>query len=111
MRVVPIRGFPHDRRGQLAAGKVYEFDDAEAKRLILIGLVRQASPDEYETKVVSRKPNAGPLPSLAVGEAQPSSASQAAQASQQTTVTESECGDSGQAASKAEKKRKRKLGE
>lgn len=87
MKVVPIKGFPHDRRGQMLAGKVYEVDDAEGKRLMSLRLVRQASPDEYETKVVDQKPVA--VPSPAVGETQPSSASQAAQASTQTIASES----------------------
>lgn len=90
MRVVPIKGFPHDRRGQMLAGKVYEVDEAEGKRLMALRLVRQASPDEYETKVVAQKPV--PLPSQAVGEALPSSASQAAPASPQTTAKPSERG-------------------
>lgn len=92
MKVVPIKGFPHDRRGQMLAGKVYEVDEAEGKRLMSLRLVRQASPDEYETKVVGQKPVAGPIPSPAVGEMQPSSASQAAQASPQTTAKPSERG-------------------
>lgn len=86
MHVVPIKGFPHDRRGQMVAGRVYEVDEAEGKRLMSLRLVRQASPDEYATKVVTHKPVVGPIPSQAVGEAQPSSASQAAQVSPQTTA-------------------------
>lgn len=86
MRVVPVKSFPHDRRGQMLAGKVYDVDEAEGRRLLTLRAVRIASPDEYETKVVASKPVAGPIPSPAAGEASPSSASQAAQASPQTTA-------------------------
>lgn len=102
MQVVPIKGFPHDRRGQLIAGRAYEFDDAEAHRLIAMRLVRPASPDECAEKVMANKPASGPIPSQAAGEAQPSSASQAAQASPQTTAKRSGAG--------ARKKAKRKRG-
>lgn len=90
MRVVPIKSFPHDRRGQMVAGRVYEVDEAEGQRLVGLRLVRQASPDEYETKVIDPRPVPGPSP--AVGEVQPSSASPAAQASPQTTAKPSDAG-------------------
>lgn len=86
MKVVPIKSFPHDRRGRMAAGQVYDIPDDEANRLMVMRCVRKASPDEYETKVIDRRPVAGPSPSLADGEALLSSASQAAQVSPQTIV-------------------------
>lgn len=86
MKVTPIKSFPHDRRGTLVAGRAYEFADAEAARLIKMGLVRVCSPDEYETKVVTSTPVAPSVPSLADGEAPQSSASPAAQVSPQTTA-------------------------
>lgn len=93
MHVVPIKSFPHDRRGQMVAGRVYEVDDAEGKRLVSLRLVRPASPDEYAVKAEAHKPVAGPIPSQAVGEVQPSSASQAAQALPQTIASPLESGD------------------
>jgi hypothetical protein len=89
MKVTPIKSFPHDRRGQMLAGRAYDLPDAEAARLLKLGLVRVASPDEYETKVVTQAPVAPAVPSLADGEARPSSASPAAQVSAQTTATPS----------------------
>jgi hypothetical protein len=89
MWVTPIKSFPHDRRGQMLAGRGYDLPDAEAARLIRLGLVRAASPDEYETKVVTQAPAAPAIPSRAAGEAQLSSASPVAQASPQTTATPS----------------------
>jgi hypothetical protein len=89
MRVTPIKSFPHDRRGKMLAGRAYDLPEDEAARLIRIGLVRIASPDEYDTKVVVQTPI---LPSQAVGEAQPSSASPAAQVSAQTIARPSEGG-------------------
>lgn len=89
MWVTPIKSFPHDRRGQMLAGRSYDLPEAEAARLLKLGLVRAASPDEYETKVVAQTPVVPAPPSLADGEAQPSSASPAAQVSPQTTATPS----------------------
>lgn len=86
MWVTPIKSFPHDRRGQMLAGRAYHLPETEAARLIKLGLVRTASPDEYETKVVTQTPVAPVIPSRAAGEAQLSSASPAAQASPQTTA-------------------------
>jgi hypothetical protein len=73
----------------MLAGRGYDLPDAEAARLIRLGLVRAASPDEYETKVVTQAPAAPAIPSRAAGEAQLSSASPVAQASPQTTATPS----------------------
>ena len=89
MWVTPIKSFPHDRRGQMLAGRAYDLPEAEAARLLKLGLVRAASPDEYETKVVTQTPVAPAVPSLADGEAPQSSASPAAQVSPQTTATPS----------------------
>lgn len=89
MKVTPIKSFPHDRRGKMLADRAYDLPEDEAARLIRIGLVRIASPDEYDTKVVVQTPV---LPSQAAGEAQPSSASPVAQASPQTTARPSEGG-------------------
>ena len=85
MRIVPIKSFPDDRRGTLAAGRVYDVDEERGKRFVRLGLARVASPDEYDTTVIVETPTAG-RPSPAVGEAQLSSASPAAQASPQTTA-------------------------
>lgn len=93
MWVTPIKSFPHDRRGQMLAGRAYDLPEAEAARLLKLGLVRVASPDEYETKVVAQTPVAPTVPSQAAGEAQPSSASPAAQVSAQTIARPSEGGD------------------
>lgn len=90
MRVIPIRSFPHDRRGQMAAGRVYDVDEAEGRRLMSLRLVRVASPDEGTGQVAV--PQGAPGPSPAGGEAQPSSASPAAQASPQTTAKPSAAG-------------------
>lgn len=92
MKVTPIKSFPHDRRGQMLAGRAYDLPEAEAARLLKLGLVRVCSPDEYETKVVTQTPVAPSVPSLADGEVQPSSASPAAQVSQQTTAKPSDAG-------------------
>ena len=97
MQVIPIRTFPHDRRGTMQAGKVYTVDDAEAQRLLTLRLVRKASPDEHEAKAAS-----GPLPSSADGEVPPSSASPAAQASPQTTAKPSARGGKKKAKKRAE---------
>lgn len=86
MWVKPIKSFPHDRRGQMLAGRAYDLPEAEAARLLKLGLVRVASPDEYETKVVTQTPVAPAVPSLADGEAPQSSASPAAQVLPQTTA-------------------------
>ncbi len=85
MKVTPIKSFPHDRRGQMLAGRAYDLPEAEAARLLKLGLVRVCSPDEYETKVVTQTPVAPSVPSLAAGA--PSSASPAAQVSPLTTAS------------------------